>query len=128
MNDSYYFILIIFILIISILILFIYNYAYNSPYQLSAQDAKIKIKQNFFNIILDIRTNIERNTIGYYKGSIHIQENNLEKYIYEKIPNKNATILVYSNYIFNSRKIVDKLHKLGYSNTFYITSSYKNLL
>ena len=128
MKDSYYFIIVIFIIIISILILFLYNYAYNSPYQLSAQDAKKKIKQNFFNIILDVRTNIERNTLGYYKESIHIQGNNIEKSISETIPNKNATILVYSSYIINSRKIVDKLHKLGYSNTFYITSSYKNLL
>jgi rhodanese-related sulfurtransferase len=121
----------IFLFILCIITLFFgyaYFYAINSPYKISSTDAKQLIQQGKIDIILDVRTDLERETLGYYPGSIHIQSADLDKIMPIKYPNKNIYILAYCNTGQRARAATEKLHKLGYNNSFYIISGYTSLL
>ena len=111
-----------------ILCIFLYIYAIYSPYRISSEDAKMKITKKEIDLILDVRTDLERNTLGVYPGSIHIQSSDLEYIMPIKYPNKNIRILSYCNTGHRARLATEKLHKLGYKNAMYISSSYKTLL
>ena len=122
---------IILILVIFVFITFIYfsyQYAVSSKYRVSSEKAKELIKDKKIDIVLDVRTDIERNTLGYYPGSIHIQSSELEKRMKNEYPNKNLHILVYCNTGHRARMATEKLHDMGYKNTMYISSTYNSLM
>jgi rhodanese-related sulfurtransferase len=116
----------IIIFIISIIVL--YNYSISSPNRISSKLGKILLKNNKIDIVLDVRTKIERDSVGFYPGSIHIPASDLETEFVNKYPNKNIFILAYCNTGQRARKAVEKLEKLGYMNVMYITGYYKELL
>jgi len=118
---------IVFSLVIVIFVAFIYQYAVSSKYRLSSEKAKEMIKDKV-DILLDVRTDIERDTLGYYPGSIHIQSADLEKRILNEYPNKNLRIIAYCNTGHRARIATEKLHKLGYKNAMYISSTYTSLM
>jgi phage shock protein E len=121
--------LIIFSLILLfITIIYLYNYAVNSKYRISSEEAKNKLRKGEYDVVLDVRTNFERNTLGYFPGSIHIESKDLEKEMPGRFPNKNVNILVYCNTGHRARLATDKLQKLGYKNSRYISSGYKTFL
>lgn len=105
-----------------------YLYATDSPYRISSSDAKQRIKGNQIDAILDVRTDTERTTLGFYPGSIHIQSADLERMMPTLLPNKQTRILAYCNTGHRARMATDKLHALGYVNTVYISSTYTTLL
>jgi len=105
-----------------------YLYATDSPYRISSADAKQRIKSNHIDVILDVRTDTERNTLGFYPGSIHIQSADLERMMPKLVPNKQTRILAYCNTGHRARMATDKLHALGYDNVVYISSTYTTLL
>jgi len=121
----------IFIIIIVAVVLFIlyqlYAYAVGSPYLISAQDAKARIKNGEIEVILDVRTNFERNTLGFYPGSVHIQSADLDKIMPKLYPNKAIRILAYCNTGQRARMATEKLHALGYKNSVYIATQYQTL-
>jgi rhodanese-related sulfurtransferase len=122
---------IILILVIFVFITFIYfsyQYAVSSKYRVSSEKAKEMIKDKKIDIVLDVRTDIERNTLGYYPGSIHIQSSELEKRMKNEYPNKNLHIIVYCNTGHRARMATEKLHDMGYKNTMYISSTYNSLM
>jgi len=86
------------------------------------------IKDGEFDLILDVRTDLERNTLGYYPGSVHIQSVDLDKIMPVEYPNKNIRILAYCNTGHRARLAIEKLHGLGYSNALYIATPYTTLL
>jgi hypothetical protein len=108
--------------------IFLYIYAIYSPYRISSEDAKTKIAKKEIDLILDVRTDLERNTLGFYPGSIHIQSSDLERIMPLKYPNKNIRIISYCNTGHRARLATEKLHKLGYKNATYISSQYTSLL
>ena len=117
-----------FLLILLVIgILYLYHYAMNSPYRVSSEIAKILIKNNKLDIILDVRTQAEVKTLGAYPGSVNIQSADLEKMMPKMYPNKNNLILVYCNTGQRARNATEKLHELGYINAFYIASDYNSL-
>jgi len=119
------------VLILVILLLIIrqaYLYATDSPYRISAEDAKRRIQQGKIDLILDVRTLLERNTLGFYPGSVHIQSSDLEKMMPNLYPNKQIRILAYCNTGHRARMATDKLHALGYINAVYISSQYQSIL
>ena len=116
----------IIIFIISIIVL--YNYSISSPNRISSKLGKILLKNNKIDIVLDVRTKIERDSVGFYPGSIHIPASDLETEFVKKYPNKNIFILAYCNTGQRARNAVEKLEKLGYHNVMYITGYYKELL
>jgi rhodanese-related sulfurtransferase len=102
----------------------LYDLAVNSQFRISAQDAK----RQKYDLILDVRTSVERQTLGYHPDSVHIQSADLEKIMPSKYPDKSIKILVYCNTGHRARLATDKLHYLGYKNSVYITGGYKTIL
>lgn len=117
------------VLIVVILILIgLYVYSMHSSNRISSETAKQLINENYFDVILDVRTNLERETLGFYPNSIHIQSADLEVELPKQFPDKNTKILAYCNTGHRARLAVDKLHKMGYVKSLYISSTYKTIL
>ena len=117
---------IIVILLVIVLIIFLYQYAMDSPYRVSSEEAKQIIKKGA--LVLDVRTDFERSTLGYYPESVHIPSSDLEKIMPFEYPNKNINIIAYCNSGQRARMATEKLHELGYTNAAYIASTYGSLL
>jgi rhodanese-related sulfurtransferase len=128
MKTTVYFISAIVFVVIAFGIRQAYLYATDSPYRISSADAKQRIKSNQIDVILDVRTDTERTTLGFYPGSIHIQSADLERMMPTLLPNKHARILAYCNTGHRARMATDKLQALGYDNVVYISSTYTTLL
>lgn len=114
--------------IVAAFIYFIYQYPTSSNYIISSEKAKKLIMSKKINLILDVRTNTERDMLGYYPGSIHIQSADLEKRMVKEYPNKNIHILIYCNTGHRAKMAAEKLQDMGYVNTRYILSTYKTLM
>lgn len=112
------------LVVIGYIVYYLYDLSVNSPYRISASNAK---KQKY-DLILDVRTNLERQTLGYHPASVHIPSGDLEKVMSSRYPDKSIKILVYCNTGHRARLATDKLHSLGYKNSVYITEGYKSLL
>ena len=106
---------------------FLYRYAMDSPYRISTEDAKNRIKNNKIDLILDVRTDAELSLLGFYPGSVHIQSADLDKKMGLDYPDKNIRILAYCNSGQRARAATEKLHKLGYVNALYIATPYQSL-
>lgn len=119
---------IIVILLVIVLIIFFYTYAMDSPHRISSEIAKELLQNGQIDLVLDVRTNLERNTLGYYPGSVHIPSSDLEKRMPFEYPDKNINILAYCNSGQRARIATEKLHELGYNNAAYIASTYKTLI
>jgi rhodanese-related sulfurtransferase len=105
-----------------------YQYAVSSAYRVSSEKAKEMIEKNEVDAILDVRTDLERSTLGYYPGSIHLPGADLEDRMSAEYPNKNARIIVYCNTGHRARMATDALQQMGYHNARYISSTYASLL
>lgn len=106
----------------------LYKYALNSPWRISSEEAKKKISKKEFDTVLDVRTDFERKTLGSYPNSIHIPSGELEARVGKELQNKKANILVYCNTGQRARAATEKLHSLGYKNTYYIATSHSSIL
>jgi phage shock protein E len=120
--------LVIVIAIAAVLIVGAIYYAQASPYRISAANAKQLITSGENDLVLDVRTATERNTLGFYPGSVHIQSADLERQMPVQFPNKGTRIIVYCNTGQRARMAAEKLHRLGYANTVYITSSHVSIM
>jgi len=105
-----------------------YQYAVDSPFRISSETAKKLLQTKQVDLVLDVRTDLERNTLGYYPNSVHIQSADLDREMPKQYPDKKIHILAYCNTGHRARMATDKLHKLGYINARYISSQYTTLL
>lgn len=103
-----------------------YNYK-DKPYKISSDEAKRLLRNKEFDVILDVRTDSERNVYGFYPGSVNIENSDLEKRMPTTYPNKNLHILVYCKSGRRARIAIDKLLQLGYKNVKYITGQHTSL-
>jgi rhodanese-related sulfurtransferase len=110
------------------LVYYLYTLAVDSPHRISSLDAKQRIQKGEFDVILDVRTDLEVQTMGFYPGSVHIPSPEIPSKVPLKYPNKETRILLYCNTGHRARLATDVLHKLGYKNTVYISSGYKSIL
>jgi rhodanese-related sulfurtransferase len=118
-----------YILLVFLLILFVaIGYAIVSPYRITSQEARRRIQEGEFDVILDVRTDLERRTLGAYPGSKHIPSGELDTRISTEIPDKDASILVYCNTGQRARAAVDKMIGLGYKRVVYIAGSHVSIL
>ena len=111
-----------------VLVYFAYQYAVDSPHRIPAETGKALLKDKKIDLLLDVRTDLERKSFGFYPGSVHIQSADLDERMSREYPDKSIRILVYCNTGHRARMATYKLHKLGYKNAVYISSSYKTLL
>jgi phage shock protein E len=105
----------------------LYRYAIDSPYRISLEKARLLLRENKIDLLLDVRTDAERKLLGYYPGSVHIQSLDLEKRMKVEYPDKNIRILTYCNSGQRARIATEKLHKLGYNNAVYIATPHTTL-
>ena len=118
----------IIVILLSFITYYLYQYATDSPYRISSQKARELIHMKKFDVILDVRTDLERSTLGFYPGSVHIERADLESKMPNLFPNKQTRILSYCNTGHRARMATDKLHKLGYKNVLYISSTYNTIM
>lgn len=114
-------------LVIGITLYMLYRYAEDSPMKISSDLAKQKIAENKIDLILDVRTDIERSSLGFYPGSIHITADSLETTMNTVFPEKRLRILLYCNTGQRARRAAERLQAMGYKNVVYISGSYKTL-
>ena len=112
---------------LAVVVYFLYRYAIDSPYRISTEDAKNRIKNNKIDLILDVRTDAELSLLGFYPGSVHIQSSDLDKKMSLDYPDKNIRILIYCNSGQRARAATEKLHKLGYGNALYMATPHQSL-
>lgn len=112
------------LIVVGMIIYYFYDMATNSPYKISAEEAK----RQRFDLILDVRTDLERKTLFSHPTSVHIQSADLEREMPSRYPDKSIKILVYCNTGHRARLATDKLRSMGYSNSFYITSGPASIL
>ena len=114
-------------LVIGITLYMLYRYAEDSPMKISSAEAKQRIAENKIDLILDVRTDIERSSLGFYPGSIHITADSLETTMNTVFPEKRLRILLYCNTGQRARRAAERLQAMGYKNVVYISGSYKTL-
>lgn len=107
---------------------FMYRYAMDSPYRVSSEEAMRRLKHKEVDLVLDVRTGLERSMLGAYPGSVHIQSSDLKERMPREYPNKTIRILAYCNSGQRARAATDTLHALGYENAVYIAGTYRSLL
>ena len=105
---------------------FLYKYAMGGAAYISAAEAKQKLANNEFDIVLDVRTNMEYN-LGHYPNAKHIPVTLLQERAPNELPDRTARILVYCNTGQRSRKASEILMGLGYKNVRYIAGTYTTL-
>lgn len=115
------------IFVIGIILFMLYRYAEDSPLKISSADAKQRIAENKIDLILDVRTDIERSSLGFYPGSVHITADSLEITMTTVFPEKRLRILIYCNTGQRARRAAERLQAMGYKNVVYISGSYKSL-
>ena len=115
------------ILILAFTFFALYRYAEDSPLKISSEEAKQRIAENKIDLILDVRTDLERSTLGFYPGSVHITSDSLEITMKTVFPDKRMRILVYCNTGQRARRAAERLEAMGYRNVVYISGSYKTL-
>ena len=119
--------LVVFCLLLLLLSILAYRYAIDSPFRISSEEARKRIEEGRIDLILDVRTDLERSTLGFYPGSIHIQSADLEKGMPSLYPDRSLRILAYCNTGHRARLATDKLHALGYGKAVFISSGFWTL-
>jgi rhodanese-related sulfurtransferase len=127
MKRATYFYAVVGFLIVAAIFGYAYIYAISSPYLITSEEGKRRIKAGEIDLILDVRTDLELSTLGFYPGSVHIQSADLEKEMPTRYPDKKIRILAYCNSGQRARAATEKLHKLGYENAVYIATTYTSL-
>ena len=100
---------ILFILILIVILYTSHRYYLESPYRVDIDVAR----NTKYDVVLDVRTDIERKTIGFYPNSLHIPAQELTERVKSEIPNKNASILVYCNTGHRAKMATEKLRSMG---------------
>jgi rhodanese-related sulfurtransferase len=93
---------------------------------ISIKNAKDKLKADYFNIILDVRSKEEFDE-GKYKNAINIPFDNISKDILNKF-DTNDKILLYCRSGRRAKIAYENLKKLGYKRVYFINDTYKSLL
>lgn len=122
------FVISIVVSVILILGVSLYKYAIDSPYRITAEEARQRLSEKKVDLVLDVRTQMERDTLGLYPNSVHIPSADLDTKAAEAIPHKNTRILVYCNTGQRARLATEKLREMGYKNTFYISGPHTSIL
>lgn len=104
-----------------------YKYIMGNSNGIDSSKAKKLIEQNYFDVILDVRTDDEWKE-GHYSNSIHIPVDKVEKKFKSKYSDKNLKILIYCRSGMRASNAEDILKSQGYTNINVLNGSYTNLL
>lgn len=121
------YLILLLIIALSAVAYFLYDYSVNSKYRISSAEAKQRIAAHNVDVILDVRTDTERQTLGFYPGSVHIASADLTREMPNRYPDKNLKIIAYCNTGHRARAATDTLQALGYKNARFISSNHTTL-
>jgi len=102
-------------------------YTLSGEDMIDSKDAKKMIKNGTIQYVIDVRTDFERKSLGFYPNSIHIPVTDMNEKRLSKIP-RNSSVLVYCNTGQRARKAAEILKEKGYSKVYYIAGTYQSLL
>ena len=105
-----------------------YRYAMDSPYRISMDEAKRRLANQQFDLILDVRTDAEIRAVGIYPGAVHIPAANLKTGMKSQYRDTSMRILIYCNTGQRARNAAEMLHAMGYKNAVYVAGPYQGLL
>jgi phage shock protein E len=105
-----------------------YRYSMDSPLRISAADARRRLQEGRVDIVVDVRTAAERNTIGAYPGSVHIPSADLRGRMPLQYPDRAVRVLLYCNTGQRARAAAEQLQGLGYTNVTYIAGPHTTLM
>jgi rhodanese-related sulfurtransferase len=112
------------LLTIAAFLMFSHNYTTHSPYRITPEEAKRRIKANPDTVVLDTRTEMERDILGYYDGSVNISPETVAL----RHTDKKTPVIAYCNTGHRARYAAAILQGMGYTNAAYIATTYKSLL
>ena len=118
------------IVVISIIVYLVYSNTIQNPSEISLKISVAEARSRRFGLIIDVRTPVEREQLGYYPNSIPFSLDKLSQQVPIDMPNKNAWILVYSNGRSDKKAVIaaETLYRKGYKNVRYIDESYLSLM
>ena len=120
------------IVVIAVIVYLIYSNTAvsNKKSEPSLKISVIEARSRRFGLIIDVRTSLERELLGYYPNSIPFSLDKLGQQVPLDMPNKNAWILVYSNGKSDKKALIatETLYRKGYKNVRYIDESYLSLM
>ncbi len=94
---------------------------------INSTEAKKLIGKNYFDLILDVRSNDEWNE-GHYPNAIHIPVDELKNSFNSKYPDKSIKILIYCRSGMRAGKAEQILKSQGYENVYALSgTTYTNL-
>jgi phage shock protein E len=99
-------------------------YARSSPYRIPAKEARQRLAADTVDVVLDVRTQMERDKFGFYEGSIHMPADQLHAHMATLYPNKDTRILVYCNTGQRARLATEILRSMGYEQSVYISDGH----
>ena len=103
-------------------------WARQSPYRISAEEARKQLAAGQIDLILDVRTAAERATLGFYPNSVHVAGADLAAVMPAQFPDRSIRILAYCNTGQRARAATEKLVAMGYTNVRYISGSHLSIL
>ena len=111
--------------------------SHNPGFLALVNDAKSRVKQVNIeqykqlpreeHILVDVREDNEW-AAGHAAGAVHLGKGIIERDIETKIPNKDATIVLYCGGGFRSALAADNLQKMGYTNVESMDGGWKGWL
>lgn len=93
---------------------------------ISSSEAKKLIKQNYFDVILDVREKDEWDS-GHHSSATHIPLSNVKKKFHSKYPDKDIKILIYCRSGMRAGSAKNILESQGYLNISVLDGTYTNL-
>jgi len=129
---------ILIIVIFLLLVYLVYTYYDNSSHsEFSLRISVSEARSRIFGFIIDLRSQKERDMLGYYPNSVPISIENISKEVPLDISNKNTWILIYCNAgnkaenaenVEKAEKAAEILYRMGYPNVRYINETYNSLM
>jgi rhodanese-related sulfurtransferase len=83
---------------------------------------RLEAKEGFH--LVDVREDHEW-TAGHIPGAVHLSKGIIERDIEEKVPNREAEILLYCGGGFRSALVADNLQKMGYRNVVSVDGGWR---
>lgn len=119
---------ILLLVILIFIVAIIYNKVTPIYREYSLQITPQEARSRRFGMILDVRTPKEREELGYYPNSIPMNLSTLHTDISRYVPNKNTSILIYSNGDQRAINASEILYNIGYHQVHYIKETYTSLM
>ena len=77
-------------------------------------------------MLVDVREDNEY-AAGHVRGAVHMSKGTIERDVENKVPDKDATLVLYCGGGFRSALVADNLQKMGYTNAISLDGGWRAL-